>query len=189
MFLTFLGGSWGGALALTWTIAVRLGVGRYVSAERFRQVIGWTAVGVASMVVEIALLGLLYQTLGLPLTVASAIAAEALILARFLAQDRWVFGYATPTRGRLLRYHGAAAGSFVVSWIVLNGSSALLGADYRLAWLLGTLASFVWSFLASFFWVWRTGQEPPSVMEAVILPELLMAARVEGMDLYETTER
>jgi putative flippase GtrA len=160
-----------------------------VSAERFRQVMGWTVVAGVATLVEIGVLWLLYQEMGLPLSVASALAAELLILARFLVQDRWVFGYARPAFGRMLRYHAAAAGAFVVSWVVLNGSFALFSVDYRVAWLLGSIASFAWSFLASFFWVWRAGHEqsPPEEV-AVALPEIV-ALNVDGPGRAGVLER
>ncbi len=144
----------------------------FLEPRRLRQVAGWLVLGVAAMVAEIALLGLLYQGLGIPLWLASALAAETLILVRFVVADRWVFGYAHPAWSRCGRYHGAAAGAFVVSWVVLNGSAAALDASgvirqlqvglldessvrYVVPALLGTGAAFVWSFLTNFLWVWR----------------------------------
>ncbi len=129
---------------------------------RLRQVGQWFILGVAAVGVEIGELALLYQVLGVSLPLASAVAAESLVLARFVATDRWVFGHRRPALGRCVRYHGASAGAFVVSWAVLNASAALLGVPYVLATLLGTGASFGWSLLAHFFWVWRPA---PSLAE------------------------
>ena len=54
-----------------------------------------------------------------------------LILAKFLANDRFVFGHPWPTLTRLLRYHGASAGALVVYWLVLNALSLRRGSAVR----------------------------------------------------------
>ena len=122
---------------------------------RLRQFAGWFALGVAAFGAEVAVLGVLNQWLGCPLWLASAVAAEGVLLGRFLSTDRFVFGYARPSLARCWRFHAAAAGSFVVSWLVLNSSAGLLDVHYAVAAFLGSVASFVWSGLTNFLWVWR----------------------------------
>ena len=126
-----------------------------------RRFAGWVAVGVAAFGAEVALLALLHQGLAWPLWLASALAAEASLLARFLATDRWVFGYARPTLRRAGRFHGAAVVAFVVNWLVLNGAVGWWGVSYVLAALLGTGAAFGWSALTNFLWVWRPAPPRP----------------------------
>jgi putative flippase GtrA len=121
---------------------------------RRRQLLGWLALGGGAAVAELGLLALLHERLGVPLPIASVVAAEALILARFAIADRWVFGHPRPTWGRLLRYHGACAGALVVYLAVFNGLSTLLGVPYAFAFAAGTGASFVWSLITNFLWVW-----------------------------------
>jgi putative flippase GtrA len=123
---------------------------------RARQFAGWFVLGVVAFGAELAVLGLLHQWLDIPLWVASAMAAESVLLARFISTDRLVFGYPRPSLSRCWRFHAAAAGSFIVSWLVLNGSAALLDVHYVVAAFLGSVASFVWSGLTNFLWVWRT---------------------------------
>lgn len=122
---------------------------------RVRQFAGWFTFGVIAFGIEVAILGVLHQRLGWPLWLASATAAEFVLLGRFLSTDRFVFGYARPTLGRCWRFHAAAVGSFVLSWIVLNGSAALLDLQYVIAAFLGSVAAFAWSGLTNFLWVWR----------------------------------
>ena len=133
---------------------------RLPSRARSRQLLGWFVVGVVAVVGEVAMLEVLVERLGIPLWAASALAAESLMLARFLVTDRWVFGYARPSVGRLGRYHGTCAGAFVVSWGMLNALSALLGLDYRVAWALGTVAALAWSAWSNLLWVWRPASVP-----------------------------
>lgn len=115
---------------------------------------GWFLVGLTASVLELVLLRLLYESLAWPLPVATAVAAEVLILAKFLTADRWVFGHARPAMNRLLRYHGASAGALVVYWLVINGLVELLGLPYVAAFVLGTGAAFAWSLVTNFLWVW-----------------------------------
>ncbi len=125
-----------------------------LSAERLRQVGTWALLGVVALVAELSLLSFLVEIVRLPLWIASALAAETLILARFAAMDRWVFGHTRPAWERLVRYHGASAGALVVYWVAINAAVGLLGIQYLLAALAGTGASFLWSLVTNFLWVW-----------------------------------
>ena len=129
-------------------------------AAFLRRFARWVALGVPVVGAQLALLTLLHQGLAWPLWLASAAAAEAGLLTRFLTTDRWVFGHPRPTLRRWARFHGAAAGAFVVSWLVLNGAVAGLGVPYVAAALLGTGAAFGWSALTTFLWVWRAPSRP-----------------------------
>jgi putative flippase GtrA len=121
-----------------------------------RRVASWVLIGLTASLVELALLRLLYEILRWPLPLATATAAEALIVVKFLVTDRWVFGHPTPTVERLVRYHGASAGAFVVYWLVVNGLGVLVGLPYVAAFLLGTAAAFAWSLISNFLWVWAS---------------------------------
>ena len=90
---------------------------------RTRRVAGWVLIGLTASLVELALLRLLYEVLQWPLPVATATAAEILILVKFVVTDRLVFGHPSPTAERLVRYHGASAGAFV--GCILKGASLL----------------------------------------------------------------
>jgi putative flippase GtrA len=113
-------------------------------------------IGLTASLVELAVLRLLYEILRWPLPVATATAAEALMVVKFLVADRWVFGHPSPTVERLVRYHGASAGAFVVYWLVVNGLGVLVGLPYVAAFLLGTTAAFAWSLMSNFLWVWAS---------------------------------
>ena len=119
-----------------------------------RRVANWFVLGMAASLVEFGLLRVLHETLGWTLPVATAVAAEVLILGKFLIADRWVFNHKWPTWPRLLRYHGASAGALVVYWLVINGLAALTDLPYVVGFVLGTGAAFTWSLLTNFLWVW-----------------------------------
>jgi putative flippase GtrA len=132
----------------------------FANRQRVLQVGQWIVLGVVALFLELGLLKLLYEVLGMPLALASLIAAEVLILARFVVADRFVFGHPRPTWARLARYHGSCAGALAVSWVILNGVASFLAVPYELAFLLGTGASFLWSLLTNFLWVWAQPRPP-----------------------------
>jgi len=124
-----------------------------------RRLASWFLLGLTASLLEFGLLRGLYELLHWPLPIASAVAAEALILLKFLLNDRLVFNHTGPTFRRLARYHGASAGALVVYWLSLNALSLLLGIEYIAAFIVGTAAAFTWSLLTNFLWVWAVGTD------------------------------
>jgi putative flippase GtrA len=120
----------------------------------YRRVAGWFVIGATAALLELALLRLLFELMEWPLPVATAMAAEVLILGKFVTTDRLVFGHAAPTVNRLLRYHGASAGALLVYWVVINGLALPFGVPYVPAFIVGTAAAFLWSLVTNFLWVW-----------------------------------
>ena len=119
-----------------------------------RRVAWWFVLGATASVVELLLLRALIELLQWPLPMATAVAAEVLIIVKFLVADRWVFGHRVPTFGRLVRYHGASAGALAVYWVVINLLGLVVGVPYVAGFILGTGAAFAWSLATNFLWVW-----------------------------------
>jgi putative flippase GtrA len=132
------------------------------SWPRLIQVGRWAALGVGAAVVEWALLRFLVEGLAAPSWLASALAAEALILARFVIADRWVFLHARPSFGRLARYQGACMGALLVYLVTFNALVGGFGVPIAVGFVVGTGASFVWSLVTNFLWVWRGAPAPVS---------------------------
>ena len=120
----------------------------------------WVVLGLTASLVELGVLRLLYEDLQWPLPVATVVAAELLIVGKFLVNDRFVFGHPWPNLPRLVRYHGASAGALVVYWLVLNALSLLAGVPYVMAFVVGTAAAFTWSLITNFLWVWEQHNLP-----------------------------
>ena len=119
-----------------------------------RRVVGWLLLGGTASVLELGLLRALYEGLAWPLPLATAVAAEVLIIFKFLTNDRLVFDHPSPTLGRLIKYHGASAGAFLVYWVAINALTLAAGVPYVAAFILSTAAAFMWSLLTNFLWVW-----------------------------------
>jgi putative flippase GtrA len=119
-----------------------------------RRIAAWVLVGLAASVLELALLRGLYELLRWPLPLATLVAAETLIILKFLLNDRFVFRHHWPTVPRLMRYHGASAGALAVYWVAINAITLLAGVPYVLAFVVSTAAAFTWSLLTNFLWVW-----------------------------------
>jgi putative flippase GtrA len=119
-----------------------------------RRVVSWLILGLTASLVELAVLRAMYEGLQLPLPVATALAAEILIVVKFLVADRWIFGHLAPTVRRLVRYHGASAGALIVYWVVINALGLIVGLPYVGAFIVGTGAAFGWSLATNFLWVW-----------------------------------
>jgi putative flippase GtrA len=124
-------------------------------SSRLLQFSGWFVLGVLAFGFEVGLLAVMHQWWGMHLWLASALAAEIVLLGRFLSTDRLVFGHVTPSLQRCWRFHLAALGSFTVSWLVLNASAHVLACPYAVAAFLGSIAAFGWSGVTNFLWVWR----------------------------------
>ena len=138
-----------------------------------RQVSTWVLLGVAASLLELALLRLLVERLNWPLPLSTAVAAEVLILVKFLVNDRFVFGHTWPTLARLLKYHGASAGALLAYWSVVNSLAVVFSLPYMIAFFIGTAAAFAWSLATNFLWVWAPPRPATTEVPLPATPEHL----------------
>jgi putative flippase GtrA len=120
----------------------------------------WGIVGVVATLLNLGLLYLLVDLVHLPLVLAPAVSAPVTISLRFLANDRWVFGFARPSWRRWIEYHVAVAGGFVAWWFA-SLVLAKAGLHYLLAATLAIGCSVTINALGSFAWVWRAKPSTP----------------------------
>jgi len=114
----------------------------------------WWIVGISFIGVNLALLYVIVDLLGLSVFVATFIAAEIGTVLRFLVNDRWVFGHANPTWKRLWQYHVATAGGAAV-WLTATNLLAWWGVHYAIASVLAMACSVFVSLATNFLWIWR----------------------------------
>jgi len=103
---------------------------------------------------NLGLLYLLVDVLGVPFFLAPLASAEICLTLRFLANDRWVFGHPRPTWRRLGAYHIAVAGGFVLWWATSN-ILVFFGVHYLLAALLAIVGSIGFNLATNFAWIWK----------------------------------
>lgn len=121
----------------------------------------WWLVALLFVALNIPLLYLSKDVAGLSLPLASLVTGELATLARFIANDRWVFRRANPNWTRLWQFHVAVAGSFALWWIVTNGVS-ILGLHYLLASVVGNASTVALGMGTHFLWIWREPHSPPA---------------------------
>ena len=121
----------------------------------------WLAAGVAFMVLNIGLLFILVDLLGVRVIFATLIAAEIGTVLRYLVNDRWVFGHRQPTWRRLLQYQVANAVAFTVWWSTTNLMN-FWGVYYLLAAVLAAGCSIGFSLVSNFYWIWHKRTRPSS---------------------------
>lgn len=128
-----------------------------------RRIAGWALVGALGVLVGLGLLYVLVTLFRLPVPLASLLNAAVMLMLRFWANNRWVFGRSQVHWADFQRYCAASAGGFVVWYLTLNGL-AWAGVHYLLAALLAVGCSVTVNFTTNFFWVW--GNPPLPAPEA-----------------------
>lgn len=114
-------------------------------------------VGLCALVVNMGLLWLLVNRLGLGLLPSSALANEAAVLTSFLLNDKWTFvaeGRHKPWWLRLLRFNGVALGGVVITVALLRVLVVSLSIDLLLANLVAVAAGSLWNYLVGSRWAW-----------------------------------
>jgi putative flippase GtrA len=115
----------------------------------------WFAVAVFFVGVNMALLYSCRDGLGMSLPLATLVAGEASTLLRYLANDRWVFGYTRPSWHRCWKFHATVLASFAL-WALVTDVLAASGAHYLVASVAGNMSTVAWGLGSSFLWVWRS---------------------------------
>jgi putative flippase GtrA len=124
------------------------------ASRKGNSVVRWLAAGVVFIGINTAFLYVFVEWMGLRLAIATLLSAEICTLLRFFINEHWVFRTQMRSWKRLLQFHIANGGAFLVWWagtIVL----ARGGINYLLASILAVGLSTGFSFASSFFWIWR----------------------------------
>lgn len=114
----------------------------------------WLSAGLAFIFINSIFMMVEVEYLKLKTLWATLISAELCTLLRFFVNERWVFKGVGPVWKRLLKYHLANAGSFVV-WMMVANLLIHWGLHYLLASALAVGISIIASMASNFLWVWR----------------------------------
>ena len=139
-----------------------------MSADGLWRVVRFGVAGGASLVVDVALQRLLRAGLGLPVWLAPAISYELGLLAHFFMLTWFVFRQEI-SWARLAKFHVTALTAALITLGVTYGLLTQTLVPYfadpqgplgsygpEAAKLVGTATAMGWTFVSSFFWIWRS---------------------------------
>ena len=125
-----------------------------------RRFIKFCLVGSSGVLVNMGLLWLFTELVGLFYLVSAAIAIETSIINNFFLNDIWTFrDRRTPGKAarlmRLLKFNLVSAAGIGINMGVLWACTEGLGIYYLLSNLCGIAAAMLWNFIANLSWTWR----------------------------------
>jgi len=125
-----------------------------------RRFVKFCLVGGSGVVVNMGLLWLLTEVVGLFYLVSAAIAIETSIINNFILNDIWTFkdrrapGMAARLM-RLLKFNLVSAVGIGINMGVLWTCTEVLGIYYLISNLIGIAAAMLWNFIINLSWTWR----------------------------------
>jgi dolichol-phosphate mannosyltransferase len=127
----------------------------YYAADVPLTLVRFLVVGASGVVVNSAALFVLYQVLGLPLLLASAMSVELAIANNFVWNDRWTFHVAGRPVVRFVKFNVVSLCGLALTastlWVLVQQANV----NYLLANLAGMSLAAVCNFGASVLWTWR----------------------------------
>lgn len=132
-------------------------VWRRLRPERFLK---FCIVGLSGVGVNLGLLWLLTERLGLFYLLSAVFSIEVSILSNFVLNEFWTFrDRRNPgCRGlwkRMLKFNLSCAAGAAINILVLGGLTELLGVYYLLSALFGIGAATLWNYGLSLLWTWK----------------------------------
>jgi len=117
-------------------------------------------VGASGVLVNMGLLWLLTEYVGLFYLISAAISIESSIISNFVLNDFFTF----PDRrakgrsqffGRLRKFNLVSLGGLCVNMAVLWTLTSVFGVYYLVSNLFGIAAAMLWNYLVNFWWTWK----------------------------------
>ncbi|CAA9247494.1 MAG: hypothetical protein AVDCRST_MAG77-2958 [uncultured Chloroflexi bacterium] len=131
------------------------------------RVVRFGVAGGTSLAIDVVLQRLFRAGYGMPIWLAPALSHELGLLAHFFALSWWVFRQPVTLR-RLVQFHVTAATAAVITlgitYLLLTQPLVPYFADVggpfgtygpEVAKLVGTGTAMGWTFMSSFFWIWK----------------------------------
>jgi len=123
-------------------------------------------VGLSGVGVNLGLLWLLTERLGLFYLLSAVFSIEVSILSNFVLNEFWTFrDRRNPgCRGlwkRMLKFNLSCAAGAAINILVLGGLTELLGVYYLLSAFFGIGAATLWNYGLSLLWTWKPPKPEP----------------------------
>ncbi|MBL1095197.1 GtrA family protein [Streptomyces coffeae] len=113
----------------------------------------FAVVGGGGVLVNTAVLYVLYHWIGIPLLAASSIAVELAVVHNYVLNDRWTFAARARSAGRFVKFNVSVLGGLAVN-VLIVWSLVRAGMHLLLANCFGIGAAFAVNFATSTGWVW-----------------------------------
>lgn len=118
----------------------------------------WFLVAFGSVFLGLGILYTLIDGFGLSVWLGSILCAEIGTLFRFVLNEHFVFRTAGSLWERLVKYHLANIGGYLI-WLATINLTNAFGIHYLIGSVMGMAASMTWSIVTNFGWVWKAGIE------------------------------
>ncbi len=129
--------------------------------NEWKKIVSFGLVGLSGIFVNMGLLYVLTEYVGLYYLVSAAIAIEVSIISNFIWNDLWTFRSSrTLKRARKIHrfasFQAVSLGGLVINMIVLYALTDIAGIYYLVANLIGIFAAFAWNYLINRHYTWKT---------------------------------
>jgi len=127
-----------------------------------RRLARFCVVGVSGVVVNMGILILLTDAVGVPYLLSSLAAIEVSILSNFALNNLWTWSdrRTTPLSRRLIKYHAVAGvTAMTANWSLLLFLTKVVGLDYRLSNLVGIAVGVLLNFILNHAWTFGRPEE------------------------------
>src|SRR5947208_3313509 len=136
-------------------------------------------VGASGVAVNMAVLIVLTEILGIPYAVSSLLAIESSILSNFALNNAWTWAdrKSTPLVQRIMKYHAVAGvTAMAANWGLLVILTRLFGIDYRVSNLIGIGAGVILNFSLNHVWTFGNQVSAPTrVLQRPLLWTMIVA--------------
>lgn len=122
--------------------------------ELIRKFFKFAFVGATGILVNSAILFILYKYLNIPLLIASAMAVEAAIASNYYWNNQWTFKEKSVSLPRFVKFNLVSLGGLVITTGVLFILVQYAGIYFMLANLVGISLATLWNFGLNLIWTW-----------------------------------
>ncbi len=116
-------------------------------------------VGASGVVVNLGLLWILTEFVGLFYLVSAAVSVEVSILSNFALNELWTFrDRARSAKGalkRVAKFNLICVGGLMINLVILGAMTELFGVYYMISALFGIAAAVLWNYVMSTMWAWK----------------------------------
>lgn len=132
------------------------------SLNRFKTFLKFCSVGISGVFINMGILYMLTEFIGLYYMFSSALAIEISFISNFTLNDIWTWkGFGNPsTKSKLIRFlkfHSVYAGGLIINMSILYTLTEFVHIYYLISNLVGIGFATLWNYILSAKWIWKHG--------------------------------